>query len=281
MMREWRQKVDLYLQTALSGRQGIPSGLKGAIEYALFPGGKRLRALLVMTCCAATGGAVESSLPAAAAVEMVHSYSLVHDDMPEMDNAPSRRGKPSVHKAFGTGTALLVGDALLTLAFEVLSELPANEARRCMALLSRCAGPEGMVGGQFIDTMEDASGPLERAIEVARLKTGRLFAASSGMGYIAGGSHSGGDDAMLDAALRFGESLGIAYQIIDDVRDWASGEDQGKLELPALICERDCEKMASGYIVNCLSLAREFANPGLLMEFLKTALPNEILACML
>ncbi|HHV78939.1 MAG TPA: polyprenyl synthetase family protein [Firmicutes bacterium] len=279
MLTDWREAIDRYLKAAVTTREKVPHGLKDAMEYALFPGGKRLRALLVIATSAASGGSVYDSIPAAAAVEIVHSYSLVHDDMPEMDDAPLRRGKPSLHKAFGTGTALLVGDALLTLAFEILAELPEEKARYCASILAKCAGPEGMVGGQFLETVQNEEEDLlKRAIEIAMLKTGRLFAAASGIGRIMAVSAREAEGTNLETAMRFGESLGIAYQILDDLQDWARGEDLGKLELPAILPEGECRKRVCDYLGDCFAIAKQFQYPNVLIDYLKAILPRDILS---
>ncbi len=200
------------------------NGLRRAMRYAVLGNGKRLRAHLVVECAHVVGGAnYESSnaLPAACALEMIHAYSLVHDDLPAMDNADTRRGRPSCHKQFGEATAILAGDALLTLAFETLSngDWPAVNIRDVIRLLAHASGEAGMVGGQATDIawsnaqVESVSG--EELLQMHALKTGALIRASSEIGATVGGG-----SVLQIAALRsYGAHLGRAFQIADDVLD--------------------------------------------------------------
>jgi farnesyl diphosphate synthase len=183
-------------------------------------GGKRLRPLLVMAACESTGGQVPAALRAACAVELIHAYSLVHDDMPCMDNDILRRGKPTVHVKFGQARALLAGDALQALAFELLTPLdnsvaPASQARLC-ALLARAAGEAGMAGGQAIDLasvgMQLTEEPLRH---MHRLKTGALLQASVAMGAACGSASA----AQLWALNDYGAAIGLAFQVVDDILD--------------------------------------------------------------
>lgn len=271
---QWRQQVDCWLREVVESRH-VPEGLKSAMRYALFPGGKRLRALLTIASCVGSGGTASDALVPAAAVELVHCYSLVHDDMPEMDDSPVRRGKPALHKAFGPGVALLVGDALLTLGFELLGELPPDRARVCVQILARSAGAEGMVGGQYMDVFPpsapgDGGNLVETALLIAALKTGRLFGAAAGMGWVVGSSRP----LEFQNAVTFGEKLGLAYQILDDVEDWASGEDHGKTELPSVMSPEECRAAAAGFVKEALSFLKHFPVPQPLEQFVSIAFPK-------
>ncbi|MBX9610849.1 MAG: polyprenyl synthetase family protein [Burkholderiales bacterium] len=201
-----------------------PGGLGEAMRYAVLDGGKRLRPLLVLAACDAVGGNPNAALRAACAVELIHAYSLVHDDMPCMDNDVLRRGKPTVHVKFGDATALLAGDALQALAFELLTpadgSVPdAMQAALCR-LLARAAGHDGMAGGQAID-LASVGQPLSEAQlrEMHRLKTGALLQGSVMMGAACQTDH-GAAGALAGAALKeYGAAIGLAFQVVDDILD--------------------------------------------------------------
>ena len=197
-----------------------PAGLGDAMRYAVLDGGKRLRPLLVMAACAAVNGNQHAALRSACAVELIHAYSLVHDDMPCMDNDVLRRGKPTVHVQFGQAQALLAGDALQALAFEFLtpdddSVDTATQARLCR-MLAQAAGMHGMAGGQAID-LASVGLPLTAAQlhEMHRLKTGALLQASVMMGACCGAALPVVQDALRD----YGAAVGLAFQVVDDVLD--------------------------------------------------------------
>jgi geranylgeranyl diphosphate synthase type II len=190
-----------------------------AMVYACADGGKRIRPVLTMEFCELVGGDVKDALPFAAAIEMIHSYSLIHDDMPCMDNSDLRRGKPAVHKAFGEDMALLAGDGLLNRAFEVTLSYTALSPERVLTaskILADAAGVMGMVGGQCIDLESEG-----KDIDLARLqllqqgKTAALLSAACAMGVAVGG----GTEEQLRAATAFGENLGLAFQVVDDILD--------------------------------------------------------------
>ena len=198
-----------------------PAGLGDAMRYAVLDGGKRLRPLLVMAACDAVNGTMAAALRAACAVELIHAYSLVHDDMPCMDNDVLRRGKPTVHVQFGEAQALLAGDALQALAFELLtpegddSVSAPTQARLCR-LLAQAAGYQGMAGGQAIDLasvgLPLTSGQLH---EMHRLKTGALLQASVMMGAACGTA----SPVALKALHTYGAAVGLAFQVVDDILD--------------------------------------------------------------
>ena len=196
-----------------------PAGLGEAMRYGVLDGGKRLRPLLVLAACEAVGGNAQAALRAACAVELIHAYSLVHDDMPCMDNDVMRRGKATVHVRFGEARALLAGDALQALAFELLTPEegvpPAMQARLCREL-ARAAGADGMAGGQAIDLASVGLQLSEDQLrQMHRLKTGALLQASVVMGAVCGQTPEGTLRALSD----YGAAMGLAFQVVDDVLD--------------------------------------------------------------
>ncbi len=221
---ELRQKEDLdkieaWLRTYMMNRK--PYGnLNDAMRYSLMAGGKRVRPLLLLETCRMCGGDVEVALPFACAVEMIHTYSLIHDDLPCMDDDDLRRGKPTNHKVYGEATAVLAGDALLTGAFEVMLEeygsLPKDRVLRAAACLGKAAGSRGMVGGQVLDMAgEGRTLTVGEVTELYALKTGALITAATEMGCILAG---GGEDAR-QAVVRYAEKIGLAFQVQDDILD--------------------------------------------------------------
>ncbi len=234
-----------------------------AMRYSLFAGGKRLRPVLCLAAAEAVGGAFEDALPAACALEMIHTYSLIHDDLPAMDNDTLRRGKPTCHVAFDEATAILAGDGLLTLAFEVIAAQSRTTPERTLALLhlvARAAGPHGMVRGQMLDMETQGRSATVAAVEhLHGLKTGAMIEASLAAGAIAGG----GTDEEIEALRAFGRKLGIAFQVVDDILNVegdprvmgkASGTDriQGKNSYPALIGLDQSKKKAHDLIEEAL-----------------------------
>ncbi|HEX6363776.1 MAG TPA: farnesyl diphosphate synthase, partial [Albitalea sp.] len=196
-----------------------PAGLGLAMRYGVLDGGKRLRPLLVLAACEAVGGLHDAALRAACAVELIHAYSLVHDDMPCMDNDVMRRGKPTVHVQFGQAQAMLAGDAMQCLAFEVLTPdagvPPALQARLC-ALLARAAGHAGMAGGQAID-LASIGRPLDEHClrDMHHRKTGALLQASVLMGAACGST----TPAQWASLAEYGDAVGLAFQVVDDILD--------------------------------------------------------------
>jgi farnesyl diphosphate synthase len=196
-----------------------PAGLGEAMRYGVLDGGKRLRPLLVLAACEAVAGHADAAMRAAVAVELIHAYSLVHDDMPCMDNDVLRRGKPTVHVAYGEARAMLAGDAMQALAFEVLTPdqgvEPGLQARLC-ALLARAAGHAGMAGGQAIDLASIGRPLSETALrDMHRRKTGALLQASVLMGASCGSATPAAYAALSD----YGAAIGLAFQVVDDILD--------------------------------------------------------------
>lgn len=216
-----RQRVEAALDALFPVDPAHPHRLIEAIRYSLLGGGKRLRPVLVLMACEAVGGDAAAALPLACALEMIHSYSLIHDDLPSMDDDALRRGRPTVHIAFGEGLAVLAGDALLTEAFaELLRAVErAPQPRRTVQAareIAEAAGLRGMVGGQAADLAaegREADLPLVEFIHVR--KTGALLLAAVRAGALVGG----GDEPQLRALTRYGECLGLAFQIADDILD--------------------------------------------------------------
>ena len=194
-----------------------PSVIHDAMRYAVLGNGKRIRPVLTLAVCEMFGGPEDQALIAACAIELIHSYSLVHDDLPLMDNDDFRRGQPSCHKKFGEGVALLAGDALLTLAFQILGELNHSEhSLRLIREIAEAAGTSGMIGGQVLDIQAEAGNlTLENLEEINRKKTGALIRVSCLAGAIMGGAKPEQELRIL----RFGEYLGFAFQLIDDILD--------------------------------------------------------------
>lgn len=248
-----RLLTDMLGDMAVAGEVIRPARLMAAMRHGALAGGKRLRPMLTVAAARAVGGATEPALRVGAAIELLHCYSLVHDDLPAMDDDALRRGRPTVHKAFDEATAILAGDALLTLAFAVLADPathPDAQVRGDLVLgLARAAGAGGMVGGQMLDLAAEGrfgdGAPLKLAEpEIRRLqamKTGALIAFSVEAGAIVGGA----DAATRQTLRRFGEMIGLAFQIADDLLDVtaeaatvgkATGKDaeRGKATLVAL-----------------------------------------------
>ena len=223
-----RAEVEAALDRCVESCPGCPSRLLEAMRYSLLAGGKRLRPILVLLACEACGGDGAKALPAACAVEMVHTYSLIHDDLPAMDDDDLRRGRPTSHKVFGEAVAVLAGDALLTLAFEVLAQdvKPASVAADCARELARAAGRCGMVGGQADDVdAEGSDGTLAELESIHQRKTGALLRASLRLG----GLVAGADGGRLEDLDRYGRAIGLAFQIVDDLLDVrGSAEQLGK-----------------------------------------------------
>lgn len=200
-------------------------------RYSLFAGGKRIRPALTLEFCRMFGGDDAAALPFACAVEMIHTYSLIHDDLPCMDDDEMRRGKPTNHKVYGESTALLAGDSLLTGAFEVAasnSEAGSDVSAKAVAYLASCAGRYGMVGGQIMDLEgEQKKLTLDQLLKLHSLKTGALISAAAVMGALAAGIEL--TDPRMEDVVTFAENIGLAFQIVDDILDQTgNAEELGK-----------------------------------------------------
>jgi geranylgeranyl diphosphate synthase type II len=254
----FRPSVEAALDRLTPPSDALPEALHDAMWYSLFAGGKRLRPILVAVAFEVAGGRGAGWEAPASAVEMVHTYSLIHDDLPAMDDDDLRRGKPTCHKVFGEATAILAGDALLTRAFEVLSEEvdDPNVATRLVAELASAAGGAGMVGGQVLD-LGSAAMDVDRKITetIAQKKTGALIRASLKMGAIA----AAGAPQVIEKLGAYGERVGLAFQAIDDILDRLStaeelgktpGKDlkDAKLTFPAVLGIEGARDQASRWI---------------------------------
>jgi geranylgeranyl pyrophosphate synthase len=218
-------QVDEALDAALPAADQPPAILHRAMRHLVFPGGKRLRPALAMAAAEATGAAGAVALPVAVAVELIHTYSLVHDDLPCMDDDSERRGRPTVHTAYGEATAVLAGDALQAAAFEVLSRPPAGAppARFLAALrdLAEAAGSRHLVGGQVDDLNFDPTDCSPEQVQSVHLRKSAALIAVSVVG---GARLAGADDRTLAQLRRFGEDVGVAFQIADDLLDEGEGD---------------------------------------------------------
>jgi geranylgeranyl diphosphate synthase type II len=252
-LAEQRKRVEAHLDAALRPEPGLPSSLLEAMHYSVLAPGKRLRPLLVIMAVDACGGDEADAWPAACAVEMIHAYSLIHDDLPAMDDDDLRRGLPTCHKKFGEAMAILAGDALQARAFELLAGgYPAATAAACCKELAKGAGARGMVGGQVDDLAWESDAPGERTLDgleqLHLRKTGALFRAALRMGVWA--AHSGrAAPPSADLMERFdgyGRCFGLAFQITDDLLDVEGDAGQtgkrvrkdaarGKLTYPGLL----------------------------------------------
>jgi len=241
--------VDEALSRWLPGEETLPFTLHKAMRYSVFAGGKRLRPILMIAACEAVGGDAQQVLHAACAMEMIHTYSLIHDDLPAMDDDDFRRGLPTNHKVYGEATAILAGDALLTEAFRLVADTDANRevppvvAVKVIEILSRHAGSQGMVGGQVVDMEAEGKEIDFPTLEYIHThKTGALILASVKIGALLGG----GNKEQIAALTRFGGAAGLAFQVADDILDVIGDQDElgkdvgsdqarGKATYPALL----------------------------------------------
>ncbi len=226
-LNEYTDLINNYLETLIPS---CPFGfdvVHEAMKYSLSIGGKRIRPVLALEFCRVCGGDINDALPLAAAIEMIHTYSLIHDDLPCMDDDDMRRGKPSCHKVFGEEYALLAGDGLLTEAFAVIANSPFAKknpegAIKAVSLLSGLAGVNGMIGGQVIDLKsEDSKASLETLKMMDKFKTGALIKCACLLGVVA----AEGDEEKISSAISFAENLGLAFQIVDDILDVIGSEE--------------------------------------------------------
>ena len=254
---------------------GEPQGrLFKAMSYSLNAGGKRLRPFLVYQFCAACGGREQDADNAALAIELIHTYSLIHDDLPAMDNDDYRRGRLTNHKVYGEAMAILAGDGLLTDAFMTLASapLPADRLLTAVRLLSAEAGPWGMVGGQALDMLsEERKLTEEEVIAIQTRKTGGLIRAACGLGVLCGG----GTAEQLEAARRYADGVGLAFQIRDDVLDVigdaaklgkATGMDGNKNTFVRLRGLEGCEKLIAEQTEKACEALSAFSDPAILEE---------------
>lgn len=246
---EKRVMVEEALGGIFPGPEGPAADIISAMSYSLFAGGKRLRPILCMAGAEAVGGEAQDVLPIACAIELIHTYSLIHDDLPVMDDDDMRRGKPTNHKVFGEAVALLAGDGLLTKAFHVMTgadfvkRVRPNALLAVIALIAKAAGYEGMVGGQIVDIQSEGKEVDPDVLEfIHTRKTAALISAS----VVSGAILVGGEDPQVKALASYGQNIGLAFQVSDDILDIegnsqelgknvGSDERQGKITYPTLI----------------------------------------------
>ena len=272
-----------YAEAAVSGAltDGMPvPALAEAMRYSLVAGGKRVRPVLAMAFAEACGASFEAAIPFGMGVEMLHTYSLIHDDLPCMDNDDLRRGRPTNHKIYGEGIATIAGDALQAAAFRTILEAPLSAEMRADAALclARAAGEKGMCAGQYLDLKAEKQAPdVEGLKEIERLKTAALLSASCELGVIA----AGGGEKERDAARRYGLGIGIAFQIRDDVLDVrstaeelgkpiGSDEAQGKSTFVSLLGMEEAEKAIARYTETAVSAVEGLRDPAFLIWFARS-----------
>ncbi len=266
---DYLQKVEEYLYNKCFVDKTQPQAqLFESMRYSLLAGGKRFRPIFVLDFCRMCGGDWEKALPFAAAVEMIHTYSLIHDDLPCMDNDDYRRGKLTNHKVYGEAIAVLAGDALLTAAFKQLSiaDLPSETRIQAVNVLSDCAGELGMVGGQVLDIQsEERQCTKQEVMDIQSRKTGALIKAACVLGTLAGQ----GSSAQIAAASAFAEHLGLAFQIRDDMLDVignaeelgkATGADAGKNTFVQLYGLETCDQLVRKHTNEAMVELDAFSN---------------------
>lgn len=269
MMTQDVSMIDAYL-TEMFKNEARYADLQEAMEYSLLAGGKRIRPVLVLEACRMCGGVPELALPFAAAVEMIHTYSLIHDDLPAIDNDQLRRGRPTNHVVYGEATAILAGDGLLTAAFGQLAKakLPPERIVEALSCLSGLAGPDGMVGGQALDMAGEGRAMSKKELEqLQSLKTGALITAAAQLGCIA----AGGDQKQQERVRSYARALGRAFQIRDDVLDVTSTDEElGKSVGSDRVNEKNtfvtalglsgCEQLIEELTCEAVDALKEFEN---------------------
>ena len=278
--RAYKDYIEQYLKEVFDRFGNQPQKiLYESMQYSLLAGGKRLRPIFAFDFCRMCGGDWHDAAPLAAAVEMIHTYSLIHDDLPAMDNDDFRRGRPTNHKVYGEAMAILAGDALLTDAFLVAStaQLPkAEDMSTAIGILAECAGSMGMVGGQVLDIMaEQRECTVQEVLDIQNRKTGRLISAACALGAIAGGA----DEEQFDAACRFAAALGLAFQIRDDMLDVIGtqeemgkgvGTDAAKNTFVRLYGLEKCEELVQKYTNAAIDALNAFENTEYMVALAKS-----------
>ena len=270
-----RLMVEEALEVALPQQDGPETRVVEAMRYSLFAGGKRLRPILCLAASEAVGGDLKAAMPAGCALEMIHTYSLIHDDLPAMDDDDLRRGKPTNHKVFGEAIAILAGDGLLTEAFVLLSDynsLLPERAVQVIGVIAEAASYRGMVGGQVVDILsQNKRADLETVQQMHSRKTAALIAAATESGALAGK----GSEAQVAALARYGRAIGLAFQIADDILDiegdtellgktTGADEARGKVTYPAAVGLERSRQAANEMVNDALAALEEFddrANP--------------------
>ena len=273
-MAEVRSITDARLHQLLPAENLYPEVIHQAMAYSVFAGGKRFRPVLCLAACEAVGGSRQQALDGACAMECIHTYSLIHDDLPGMDDDDYRRGKLTNHKGFGEGMAILAGDALLTYAFEILSNLEdgsnSTQIFQIIKEVSRASGTDGMIGGQVVDIVSEQVEPTADLLNyIHNHKTGALIVASVRMGAILGGA----SDEQLAALTQYARQLGLAFQITDDILDVVgdaskigkpvgSDEKNEKATFPALYGLEQSRLMAEQAVAAAVKAVKPFGQQG-------------------
>jgi len=273
-----RRQVDKVLERWVSSEEEMPPQVHKAMRYSLFAGGKRLRPILTLSAAEAVGGKAAEVLPASCALELIHTYSLIHDDLPAMDDDDLRRGRPTSHKVFGEAVAILAGDALLTEAFrlmarpDLMKSVPSRRRLAAIHILALKAGSQGMIGGQVIDMASEGEEVKPETLEYIHThKTGALIGAAVAVGAVLGG----GSPREIRALEEYGRRLGLAFQIMDDLLDVQGEETQmgkavgkdrarGKATYPALFGIENSRRKAEGLVREAVAHLDPFnrrANP--------------------
>lgn len=268
-LQSFQAKIDARLDILLSESGQFYDEVVRAARYSLLNAGKRIRPAILTEFYRLCGGSDDCAMNFAAAIEMIHTYSLIHDDLPCMDDDDYRRGKPSCHKQFGEATALLAGDALLTEAFNVASKtigIDSNRIVKALGILASCSGVSGMIGGQVIDlSSENGDISNQAKLEICRLKTAALLRAAAQIGCILAGA----DEKCELAAVNYGENLGIAFQLVDDILDCegdasllgkpiGSDKKNNKSTLVSSIGVDKCKELADEYTANAKKSIADF-----------------------
>ncbi|TNF50415.1 polyprenyl synthetase family protein [bacterium] len=279
-LEDYRGQIDRALEEIMPPEDTHPSRLIAAMRHSLFAGGKRIRPILVLCSASCVGAGPDSAMFAACAVELVHTYSLIHDDLPAMDDDDFRRGKPTCHRAYDEGTAILAGDALLTMAFEILSNpetgksLDPEVRLKMINTLGQAAGWKGMVGGQQVDMDSEGHIPTQPTVEYIHThKTGAMIRCSVLLGAMAGGAKH----REFRALRRYGEKLGLAFQVVDDILDVTAsteemGKDQGsdkaksKITYPAVFGLDESRRRARDLIEEAKASLAPLDDPGRLSD---------------
>lgn len=270
-----RLMVEEALEVVLPQQDGPETRVVEAMRYSLFAGGKRLRPILCLAASEAVGGDLKAAMPAGCALEMIHTYSLIHDDLPAMDDDDLRRGKPTNHKVFGEAIAILAGDGLLTEAFVLLSDynsLLPERAAQVIGIIAEAASYRGMVGGQVVDILsQNKRADLETVQQMHSRKTAALIAAATESGALTGK----GSEAQVAALARYGRAIGLAFQIADDILDiegdtellgktTGADEARGKVTYPAAVGLERSRQTANEMVNDALAALEGFddrANP--------------------
>ena len=264
--------------------EGAPEPLKGAMRYSLLSGGKRLRGCLLLAACDLAGGNRDEAMPFACALEMIHAYSLIHDDLPAMDNDTMRRGKPTNHVVYGEAVAILAGDGLLTHAVEVMAASRHPLAFRALGEIVGAAGVQGMLAGQTLDvTLEGSKPDMETVQRIHKGKTAALLTAPLTAGLILAGAN----EAEIQAGREYGYHLGMAFQIVDDLLDLEGdpalmgktlGKDleEGKITWPATVGIEQARKDAAWHIDQAVNALKCFGNKAEFLQALAVSTLNRV-----